>query len=112
MAFPGKFRHLMEAAESEATIPDEVWLSFALCTVEEDSCGWTGWIIESAWKNHGADRHAVVAADNQRCPNCGKVLFRTGLEKQYDLNPSQLPKLDFSYESLPETFEEKPSRTK
>jgi hypothetical protein len=102
----------MEVAEPDAIVPDEVWLSYALCTVEESSCGWAGWIIESVWTSQGADKLAVSAADNQRCPNCGKLLFRTGLEKKYGLHPSQPLKLDFSYERLPETFEEKPTQAK
>ena len=101
----------METAEPHAVVPDEVWLSFALCVVEEDSCGWAGWIIESAWKSRGTggatDRRAVAAADSQKCPNCGKTSFRTALEKQYMLNPVQPPKLDYSYDSVPLVFEDK-----
>jgi hypothetical protein len=70
MPFPEKFRPLIELSESQVTIADFVWLSYAVCAVDEDSCGWCGWVIESAWKVVGEDRKEVeVEADaEQRCP--------------------------------------------
>jgi hypothetical protein len=38
--FPDKFRALIELREDQVPIPDYVWLSYAVCAVEEDSCGW------------------------------------------------------------------------
>jgi hypothetical protein len=109
MAYPAKFRHLMEIEESDTIIPDQVWLAYAVCTAEKDSCGWAGWIIEAAWKNRSADsagrlpnwkdRQFVVADDRQRCPNCSKDLYRTGVGKLYELLPSQ-PTRDL-FDSVP-----------
>jgi hypothetical protein len=97
MPFPEKFRALIELRENQVTVPDYVWLSYGVCAVEEDSCGWRGWIIESAWKLTGGDRHEVeVEADaEQRCPLCG---YRTGVEKQFRLNPDAGPKITYPYE--------------
>jgi hypothetical protein len=108
MAFPRKFRALIETEEDQATTPDYVWLSFAVCATEEDSCGWGGWIIESAWKSQDNDVQKVeveVEADTeQRCPRCNKLLYRTGVEKQYQLNPDAGPKITFPHETTPPEF--------
>src|SRR6185437_9408189 len=105
MAFPHKFRSLIETEEDQVAIPDYVWLSFAVCATEEASCGWGGWIIESAWKAHahGNDEKKVeveVEADTeQRCPRCNRLLYRTDVEKQYQLNPDAGPKITFPHET-------------
>jgi formamidopyrimidine-DNA glycosylase len=106
MPFPEKFRPLVELRESQVSIPDHVWLSYAVCAVDEDSCGWGGWIIESAWKTVGETQEEVeVAADtDQRCPMCGKELFRTEVEKQFRFNPDAGPKIDYPYETAPIEF--------
>ncbi len=89
MPFPEKFRNLIELREEQVDVPDYVWLAYAVCAVKEDSCGWQGWIIESAWRQReGEPRESEVRADTNRlCPRCGKSLFRTEVEKQYRLNP-------------------------
>lgn len=106
MAFPDKFRALVELGEKDVSIPDFVWLSYAVCAVEEESCGWRGWIIESAWKIDPKTRKEMpVEADtHQRCPVCGRQLYRTGVEKQFRLNRHAGPKIDYPYASVPVTF--------
>ena len=106
MSFPEKFRALIETSERDVVIPDYVWLSYAVCAVEEESCGWRGWIIESAWKHEGADSPEVeVEADTEQgCPVCGKQVYRTGVERQFLLNPDARSKIGYAYETAPRTF--------
>jgi hypothetical protein len=104
MTFPEKFRNLIELREEEVTIPDYVWLAYAVCAVEEDSCGWRGWIMESAWKIVDGNPREVEADAEQRCPMCGKLLYRTEVEKCFRLDPNAGPKLDYSFESVPLSF--------
>jgi len=106
MPFPDKFRDLIELREKQVDVPDYVWLAYAVCATEEDSCGWQGWIIESAWKQRkGNQADSEVKADaEQLCPDCGKLLFRTEVEKQYRLNPNAGPKITFPYETVPITY--------
>lgn len=106
MSFPEKFRALIELREEQVTVPDFVWLAYAVCAVEEDSCGWRGWIIESAWKIvEGNPREIEVEADaEQHCPVCGKLLYRTEVEKCFRLDPKAEAKLGYSYESAPTSF--------
>jgi hypothetical protein len=106
MPFPEKFRSLIELREEQVTVPDYVWLAYAVCAVEEDSCGWRGWIIESAWKLVGENLPDVeVEADaEQRCPLCGKLVYRTEVEKQFRLNPDAGPKIEYPYETAPISF--------
>jgi hypothetical protein len=104
MPFPERFRALIETHEEQVAIPDYVWLAYAVCAVDEDSCGWGGWIIESAWKVSDQEEVEVRAEADQVCPQCGKLLFRTEVEKQFRLNPEAGPKIDFPYETAPIEF--------
>jgi hypothetical protein len=104
MPFPEKFRALIELREGQVSIPDYVWLSYAVCAVDEESCGWGGWIIESAWKTTGEAVEQVRADTDQRCPVCGEPLFRTEIEKQFRFNPDAAPKIDYPYETVPIKF--------
>jgi hypothetical protein len=106
MSFPEKFRALIEISERDVVIPDYVWLSYAVCAVEEESCGWRGWIIESAWKHVDANSPDVeVEADTkQGCPVCGRQVYRTGVERQFRLNPDAGSKIGYTYETAPITF--------
>jgi hypothetical protein len=114
MAFPEKFRTLIELREEQVTIPDHVWLAFAVCAAEESSCGWHGWIIESAWKIVGTDAKevAVDADTEQGCPVCGRKVYRTEVEKCFRLDPHPGPKLDYAYETAPITFQKSGTKSK
>ena len=103
---------MIELREGQVTIPDVVWLSYAVCAVDEDSCGWGGWILESAWKVGADHKEVEVESDaEQRCPRCAKLLFRTEVEKQFRLNPDAGPKIDYPYETTPIEFAKtKPTR--
>jgi hypothetical protein len=106
MPFPEKFRSLIELSEKRLIVPDFLWLSYAVCAVQEDSCGWQGWILESVEKGDMESKGTQVSADTeQRCPVCNLPLYRTGVEKQFVLNPNARPKLAFSYDVVPPQFE-------
>jgi hypothetical protein len=103
MPFPEKFRALIELTEGQVTVPDFVYLSYGVCAVEEDSCGWVGWIIEDTTKRTG-DREVTVEADTeQRCPMCGKLVFRTEVLKRFRLEP-EWSRGEIDYEIAPITF--------
>ena len=104
MSFPEKFRALIETREDQIIIPDYLWLSFAVCAVDDDSCGWTGWILESAWKSVEGREDEVAADTGQRYPQCGKDLYRTAVEKQFRWNPHAGPKISYPYETAPIRF--------
>ena len=112
MPFPEKFRSLIKLREDQVTVPDYVWLSYAVCAVEHDSCGWRGWIIESAWKVVGGKETEVEADVEQGCPVCRKLVFRTGVEKQFRLNPNAGSKIKFPYDSAPITFTKVKSKSR
>jgi len=84
MAFPRKFKHLLEIELKDVETPDHVWITYAVCAVEKDACCWAGWMIEAAFKKT-AERHptstgdkSLAAMNDQVCPRCGRPLFRTG----------------------------------
>jgi hypothetical protein len=114
MSFPEKFRKLIELREEQVSVPDYVWLAYAVCAVEEESCGWRGWIIESAWKLVGPNLQEVeVEADaEQGCPVCGRQVYRTEVEKQFRLNPDAGPKTGYAYDTAPITFTKPKSNAK
>ena len=97
MPFPEKFRALIEVREDQVTIPA---LAILRCLRgRRGACGWGGWIIESAWKTMGeSSKEAVKADTEQRCPVCGKQVFRTEVEKQFRFNPDAGPKMDYPFE--------------
>ncbi|BDI30732.1 hypothetical protein CCAX7_27830 [Capsulimonas corticalis] len=83
MPFPRKFQSLLEIERGDVTIPDYVWLVYAVCAVTKDSCGWGGWMVESAFQNDGGQSTStgdilLPTMDEQRCPICGRETFRTG----------------------------------
>ena len=90
MKFPSKYRKLLETKLGEVNLPSEVWLTYAVCGLYQESCGWTGWIIESVIDNKGKQ---LSAANEQKCEVCGKSMFRT--EATIKLIPAsdQTPKL-------------------
>ena len=111
MPIPRKFQTIVENADATATIPDYVWLAFAVCVMEQKACGWTGWIIEAAFlkvpeteRTDHQDR-PIPAADNQRCPPCGMTLFRTGVERRFVLDATNPRKITSDYESVPIKYE-------
>lgn len=113
MAFPRKFQHLIELPDAQVPRPDYVWLAYAVCATEAESCGWGGWMIEAAFQRTGA-RHAtgtgdrlLPAADDQRCPRCGRATYRTGVAQRLEPSADQAPPLieGTDYMALPPTYD-------
>lgn len=98
MNVPTKNRELTELTLEEIDAPDYAWLTYAVCALTDDACGWGGWIIESAFKKTG-ERHATGTGDKllstadseQRCPRCGGTLFRTNASLRMTPSADQTP---------------------
>ena len=84
MGYPKKFKQLLESTLNDVERPDYVWLTYAVCAMTADACGWDGWTIEGAFKQTDklyptatGDKALTSDNENQRCPRCGRQLFRT-----------------------------------
>ena len=73
MSFPKQFKKLLETKRGEVEEPALVWVTYAVCGVEKDACGWAGWILEDVKGPSGN----LPAQTEQKCPFCSKPLFRT-----------------------------------
>ena len=98
MSFPAKFRSLLELTSNDVEMPDYAWLTYAVCVLTNDACGWGGWIIESVFKKTAA-HHATGTGDKllpsgddlQTCPRCGRTLFRTSASIRMTSSADQAP---------------------
>jgi len=111
MALPRKFKHLIEIKLKDVEVPDYVWLTYAVCAVKKDSCGWGGWMIEAAFKKTG-ERHPTGTGDkllpammDQFCPRCGRDLFRTAASVRMVPSEDQTEPMP-EYECLPIEYED------
>jgi len=80
VAFPRRFQRLLETTIGDVEAPDHAFLTYAVCACEKDSCGWGGWILEAVFSAEPDARgrsRALPSDDSQRCPVCGKLMFRT-----------------------------------
>ena len=85
-------RNLENTEVGQVTAPDYAVLTFAVCTISENACGWGGWLLEGAFAL-SEDKSGILAnGDNpmpsvnlQICPNCRGELFRTDTARVYDL---------------------------
>ena len=100
MPFPRKFQSLLEIERDDVSVPDYVWLVYAVCAVSEDACGWGGWMIEGAFEK-GDGSHPtstgdalLPAVDQQVCPRCGRETFRTGASVRMVPSDDQKPPLE------------------
>jgi hypothetical protein len=89
MAFPHKFKKLLESKDNDVDRPDYLWLVYAVCGCEEDSCGWQGWIIDGVFKATCSNDTLLPSAATEDCPNCGKPLFRTEVELKFSPSEDQ-----------------------
>ena len=88
MAFPRKFKNLLELTYEQVEQPSYVWLTYAVCGCGADSCGWQGWVVESAFVRREEDDDLLLPSDDHLdCPECRKPLFRT--EVSYRFEPSR-----------------------
>ncbi|HTG32019.1 MAG TPA: hypothetical protein VLB76_03735 [Thermoanaerobaculia bacterium] len=98
MSFPAKYRGLLELTLKDVEVPDYAWLTYAVCGVTSDACGWGGWIIDGIFKQT-AEHHATGTGDKalpngddlQTCPRCGRTLFRTSASIRMTLSADQAP---------------------
>jgi hypothetical protein len=97
MPLPKKFKELLESGPAET--PDYVWMVYTVCGVERESCGWHGWALESAVRAGEPSAKSVESDDRLRCPNCGRLLYRTDDGLRFDRAPQQpvFPKLGMDY---------------
>jgi predicted RNA-binding Zn-ribbon protein involved in translation (DUF1610 family) len=79
----GNARKLRDKKLDHSDWPDYVTVSHAVCAVDETGCGWSGFLLEAAFKKDGAVHNSgtgdlvVPAITNQICPNCGSTVYRT-----------------------------------
>jgi hypothetical protein len=112
--FPKKFKKLLEIQKEDIDNPDYIFLTYAVCAMEADSCGWGGWLIEAAYQK--SDKKYPTSTGDKLlptcycddCPKCGKPLFRTDacilLEPSQREISSLLP--DMEYEKIPIQYED------
>jgi hypothetical protein len=108
MAFPRKFKALLEMEADAVRRPQHLWATYVVCAVEPSSCGWGGWELEAAFADDdGAFKSLLPSSSQQVCPNCGKPTFRTAASFRYELSANQKPPLtkDLYYESSPMEYE-------
>lgn len=84
MHYPRKFQRLLESTINDVELPDYVWLAYAVCAITPDACGWSGWTIEALFRQDDkrqatstGDKALTSDNEKQRCPRCGRQLFRT-----------------------------------
>jgi hypothetical protein len=98
MNVPSKYREIAELTLQDVNAPDYAWLTYAVCVLTDDACGWGGWIIEGVFKRTG-EHHATGTGDKllpaadyeQRCPRCGGTLFRTSASLRMTPSADQTP---------------------
>ena len=106
-AFPKKFKDRLELTKADLEIPDKAWIVYAVCGCEKDSCGWEGWMIESVSQKIGEKENQLKCMNEQKCPNCGKDLFRTDtqIKMVYSQDQSGLPEPGKDYDVAPIEYE-------
>lgn len=114
MPFPRKFQHLIQTELEDVVLPDYLWLAYAVCACSPDACGWGGWMIEAAFRRTG-ERHPTAtgdlllsAVDQQVCPRCGRVTYRTGAVLRMEPSPDQMSPVRerLDYGTRPPEFEQ------
>jgi len=106
MALPLKFKKQVEQNLCDVAPPEHAWLEYAVCALDDDSCGWEGWMLGGVFKkavDPHADPHESVLPNAPcfDCPNCGKALFRT-FSARFDLAQDQtVPEIWANYDVLP-----------
>ena len=93
MAFPRKFKERLELRKTDLALPTEAWVVYAVCGCEKDACGWEGWILDSVKKKAGRRCENLPSDDSQRCPACGRLLFRTSASVRLTPSKNQTPAL-------------------
>jgi len=95
MKIPSKFKHLIDLNIEDVDHVDCAWIAYAVCACEKDSCGWQGWILDGVFKKEGNKETLVASSSPAECPNCGKSLFRTGIQLRL------VPSIDQAVKMIP-----------
>jgi hypothetical protein len=84
---------LQDITASDVHLPDYVVITYAVCSVDENACGWAGWLLEGAFAISEDSSGILSNGDNpmrsatlQICPNCRGTVFRTDTAHVYDLS--------------------------
>jgi hypothetical protein len=93
MGFPRKFKPRLEVKKDNVSLPDEAWITYTVCGCEKNSCGWEGWVLESARRKEGKKKKEQPIDDAWLCPACLKPLFRTGVSLRFTPSRNQTPDL-------------------
>ena len=103
MAFPLKFKHLLEINKGDITTPSHVQVTYCVCAVSTNSCGWGGWSLEAVFNdpNATAGENILTAQTDQKCPVCGGETFRTLASYRFDLSSNQTSPIDYEYDVSP-----------
>lgn len=91
MRYPRKFQPLLETTIVDVEQPNIAWLTYAVCAMTYDACGWAGWILEAVFgvAREGETFRALPMSDKQVCPRCGRMLFRTAASLRFELSDDQ-----------------------
>jgi hypothetical protein len=90
-----RYQALIEDGPSR--IPGFAWIVFAVCAVGDDACGWAGWIVDELCAGVPHEDASVSGCEllpadySEKCPQCGKQLFRTAFERRLEASPDQTP---------------------
>ncbi len=114
MAYPRKFNPLLDIELPDIDRPDYAWLVYAVCACSKKACGWGGWIIDAVYQ-YSPELQTTTRRDKplpaltlQKCPLCGRDLFRTAADLRFepslDQTPISVPGVD--YRVVPMEFED------
>ena len=108
MAFPSKFKSLIELSLDQVEKPTSAWLNFGVCASSNDACGWQGWILESVEAAAHGEAKVLPSDEDLNCPKCGNPLFRTEVSYKFDVSLNQAPKLipNVDYEVMPVLYDD------
>lgn len=77
---------------SDIKLPDYAVITYAVCTIDKNACGWGGWMLEGTFTTSDAKTVILANGDDplptvtlQICPNCGGTIVRTDTAHLYDL---------------------------
>ena len=92
MLSQNEIERLQNLTNSDVYLPDYAILTYAVCAIDENGCGWGGWLLEGAFATSDAKDgilangdHPLPSIDLQICPNCRGEVFRTDTAQVYDL---------------------------
>jgi hypothetical protein len=112
MAWPLKFKALLEIEKNDIPKPSHVWATYCVCACSKSACGWGGWMLEAIFSNPKAKQgeDLLPSPSELLCPECGMPLFRTRASYRFDRSKNQRPPggvAGIDYEVLPMKYTKK-----